>query len=159
MGPEAELVKPRFARGCRCYAVMLDRSIAGYGWLSTGPEWIGELQLEISPGRAEGYVWNCATLPRHRRRGVFKALVVGISEAARNVGITRLWIGTMAIPGESAVPQAGFRRALTFTSFAWGRLLFVRHVSDVDPVLGRDGLRVISRSGAWYFGTVTSRSH
>jgi GNAT superfamily N-acetyltransferase len=159
MGADAELVKSRFARGCRCYAVMIDGAIAGYGWLSTGPEWIRELQLEIRPRKAEGYIWNCATLPGHRRKGVFKALVVGVSAAARSIGVTRVWIGTLAIPGESAVPQSGFRPALTFTSHIWAGMFFVRHVSNVDPVLGRDGLSVIATSRGWYFGAVTKRRH
>ena len=159
MGGEADLVQPRFERGCRCYAVVIDRAIAGYGWLSTGAEWISELQLEIRPRKAEGYIWNCTTLPEHRRQGVFKALVVGISGAALRVGITRVWIGTMAIPGESAVPQSGFRPALTFSSIRWAGLLFFRHLTNVDPALGRDGLSVIRTSGGWYFGTVTRRRH
>src|SRR5207253_2901168 len=54
MGHEADLVAARFARGCRCFAVISDGAIAGYGWLSTGPEWVGELQLEIRPGAGEG---------------------------------------------------------------------------------------------------------
>jgi len=159
MGGEADLVQPRFERGCRCYAVVIDGAIAGYGWLSTGPEWIGELQLEIRPRQAEGYIWNCATLPAHRRKGIFRAVVVGISYAARAIGITRVWIGTMAIPGESAVPQSGFRPALIYTSRIWGGFFFARHLSKVDPVLGRDGLRVIRGSEGWQFGGVTRRRH
>ncbi|HKW59555.1 MAG TPA: GNAT family N-acetyltransferase [Candidatus Dormibacteraeota bacterium] len=159
MGPEADVVLARLARGCRCYAVVVEGAIAGYGWLSSGPEWISELQLEIRPRKGEGYIWNCATLPDHRRRGVFRSLVAGISTAARNIGITRLWIGTLAIPGESAVPQSGFRPALTFASWTWAGIAFARHVSNVDPVLGRDGLRVISTSRGWHFGTVTRRRH
>jgi GNAT superfamily N-acetyltransferase len=159
MQGEADLARSRLARGCRCYAVIIAGEIAGYGWLSTGPEWISELQLEILPGKAEGYIWNCTTLPEHRRKGVFKALVVGISAAARGIGITRAWIGTMAIPGESAVPQSGFRPALTFTSRTWAGLLFVRHLARVDPVLGREGLAVVRTSGGWHFGAVAGRRH
>jgi GNAT superfamily N-acetyltransferase len=120
MGPEAKLVKPRFARGCRCFAVVLDGSIAGYAWLSTGPEWIGELQLEIKPRKAEGYIWNCATLSEHRHKGIFRSLLVGVCEASRNTGLRRLWIGSVAIPAEKAVGPSGFRPALRFWTWRLG---------------------------------------
>jgi GNAT superfamily N-acetyltransferase len=140
MQGEADLVRSRLARGCRCYAVIIAGEIAGYGWLSTGPEWISELQLEILPRKAEGYIWNCTTLPEHRRKGVFKALVVGISAAARGIGITRAWIGTMAIPGESAVPQSGFRPALRFSTWRLGPAHVLRSTApqDADPQLIRE---------------------
>ena len=56
MGPEADLVEPRLARGSRCFAVMVDGSVGGYGWLSTGLEWISEIQLEMIPRPGEGYI-------------------------------------------------------------------------------------------------------
>ena len=132
MGWEAHLVKPRFARGCRCFAVVVDGSIAGYGWLSTGPEWIGELQLEITPGPAEGYLWNCVTLPGHRRKGIFSSLLIGVSQIARNEGMRRLWIGSVDIPAERAMRPSGFRPALRFRTqtFMGVHSLVVRPVNE-----------------------------
>ena len=117
MGPEGDLVAPRFERGCRCFAVVVDGAIAGYGWLSTGPEWIGELQLEIRPRPGEAYLWNCVTLAEHRRKGIFRSLLAGISAHARDSGLRRLWIGSVAIPAEKAVGPSGFEPALRFTTF------------------------------------------
>ena len=142
MGAEAELVRPRFARGCRCFAVMTGGEIAGYGWLSTGPEWIGELQLEIRPRKGEAYIWNCVTLDAHRRRGVFRSLVAGIADAARRSGVERVWIGSVAIPAENALGPLGFVPAMRFRSAA---ALGV-HVMLVTPersTLGRDALHVV----------------
>jgi len=137
MDHEADLVAPRFARGCRCFAVIVDGGVAGYGWLSIGPEWIGELQLEITPRSGEGYVWNCATIPEHRGKGIFRALLVGISEIARQEGVKRLWIGSVAIPGERAVGQSGFRPAFHFRTikFSGLQLMTVRESSHADPDL------------------------
>lgn len=156
MGREADLVKPRFARGCRCFAVFLDGTVAGYGWLSTGPEWIGELELEIRPRKGEAYIWNCVTLPKHRRRGIFKSLVAGISIAARQSGVTRLWIGTLAIPGESAVAPLGFRPAARFRTL---RLLGLFAVTG--SIVDSDARRVVSFSfgRSVLFGAVTRRRH
>jgi GNAT superfamily N-acetyltransferase len=136
MGREASLVRPRFARGVRCFAAMADNgAIAGYGWLSTQPEWIGELQLEIRPGPGEGYLWNCATIPEQRRRGVFRALLTGICNHAQAAGMRRLWIGSVAIPAEKAVGPSGFRRALTFSTWTLGPM----HVLISGPAAEADG--------------------
>ena len=115
MGPDGDLVAPRFARGCLCFAVWIEGAIAGYGWLSTGPEWIGELQIEIKPREREAYIWNCVTVPEHRRRGVFRSLVVGMSLAARRLGARRVWIGSVDIPAERALAPIGFQPALHFS--------------------------------------------
>ncbi len=112
MGPEGDLAATRLARGVRCFVVWVDDAIAGYGWLSVGPEWIGEIQLEIRPGRGEGYVWNCVTVAEFRRRGVFRSLLLGISDHARRLGLRRLWIGSIAIPAEKALGPAGFKPAV-----------------------------------------------
>jgi ribosomal protein S18 acetylase RimI-like enzyme len=157
MGEEGELVAVRLARGCRCFAARLGGELAGYGWLSTGPEWIGEIQVELDPGPNEGYVWNCVTLPELRRRGVFSALLLGISDSGRAAGLSRLWIGSVAMPAENAVRPAGFKPALEFASiiledYHWLR---VRVAQGADPGLVAAAMKVLAvRPGA-----VLRRSH
>lgn len=158
MGREAELVRLRFARGCRCFAVLLDGGVAGYGWLSTGPEWIGELQVEVRPRKAEAYIWNCVTLPEHRRKGVFRSVVAGIAEAARRTGVTRAWIGSVDIPAAKALEPLGFRPAAHFRAGRFAGLFFTR-ASYVDSPLGEDARRVLPIRGGVYFGAVTRRPH
>src|SRR5256885_10150415 len=102
MGPEGDLVAGRLARGVRCFIVRIDGGIAGYGWLSAGPEWIGELQLEIKPREREGYIWNCVTLDAHRRQRVYRTLVIGMSLAGGRYGMGRSGIGSVGIPPEGA---------------------------------------------------------
>src|SRR3989442_5354297 len=126
MGSEADLVALRFARGCRCFAVIVEGAVAGCAWLSIGPEWIGELKLEIRPNAGEGYIWNCSTVREHRRRGIFRALLVGISEIAFREGIRRLWIGSVAIPAERAVEPSGFQAALHFATLSLAGLHCIR---------------------------------
>lgn len=112
MDPDGDLVDDRLVRGCRCFAVLAGGAVAGYGWLSTGSEWIGEIQLEIRPAPGEGYLWNCFTLPEHRRKGVFRSVVTGIVDVAASAGLTRLWIGSVAIPAQQAMGPEGFEPAL-----------------------------------------------
>ncbi|HKC18646.1 MAG TPA: GNAT family N-acetyltransferase [Candidatus Dormibacteraeota bacterium] len=114
MGRDGDLVASRLERECLCFAAFSEGALLGYGWLSRGPEWIGELQLEIKPREWEAYIWNCVTLPQHRRRGVFRSLVAGMSTAARRLGARRVWIGSVDIPAEVALPSLGFVPSLHF---------------------------------------------
>ena len=138
MGREGDLVAKRFARGCRCFAVWIDGSLGGYGWMTTGPEWIGELQLEIKPRPGEGYIWNCVTLAEHRRKGVFRSLLIGISGLARKEGLKRLWLGSLAIPAEKAVAPSGFKPALQLNSLNFAGLHLLRVAESADQGLARD---------------------
>jgi GNAT superfamily N-acetyltransferase len=112
MADEGDLVLQRLRRGCRCFVGLLADEVAAYGWLSTGPEWIGELGLEIRPPAGDAYVWNCVTLPAYRLRGCFRALLQRVTRAAREEGIRRLWIGSVDGGAEQAVTGAGFQRIL-----------------------------------------------
>lgn len=138
MGPDGDLVAKRLARGCRCFAVWIEDSLAGYGWLSAGPEWIGEIQLEIKPRAREAYIWNCVTIPEHRRKGVFRSLVAGISVAAQRSGIRRAWIGSVAIPAERALDPLGYRPALRFDSTGLGGISVVRVSRGPDATLASE---------------------
>ena len=132
MGADGDLVASRLARDCLCFGAFAEGALAGYGWVSRGPEWIGELQLEIRPREREAYVWNCVTLPEYRRRGVFRSLVAGMSAAAGRLGARRIWIGSVAIPAERALEPLGFRPALHFdvVNLAGVHVIRVRRGSD-----------------------------
>jgi GNAT superfamily N-acetyltransferase len=126
MEAEGSRVPARFARGCRCFAVVDGSDVLAYGWVSTGPEWIGELSVEVAPTRGEAYVWNCVTLAPHRRRGMYRALLEGIVSRARAEGIARLWIGSVEDPAEKADADAGFVPVLHFTVTRVGPLRWLR---------------------------------
>jgi GNAT superfamily N-acetyltransferase len=145
MGAEGDLVETRLARGCRCFGAWLDGELAGYAWLSTGREWIGELELELAPRPAEAYIWNCFTLAGYRRRGVLRALLAGIWAQARSEGMSRLWIGSVAIPAEKTFGQAGFKPALIFQSVSFGglRWMSARHAPGADKALVTDAILVL----------------
>jgi GNAT superfamily N-acetyltransferase len=117
--------------------VWLGDELAGYGWLSTKPEWIGELELTITPRPGEAYIWNCFTLEDFRRRGVLRALIASIRARAHDEGFNRLWIGSVAIPAEKAFGPSGFTPVLGFSSglIAGYRWLQVAQPVGVDPAL------------------------
>jgi GNAT superfamily N-acetyltransferase len=137
MGAEGDLVDLRLGRGCRGFIGCVGGEVVGYAWLSTEAEWIGELGLEIRPPAGEAYVWNCFTLPAHRDHGYFRALLQQLVGAARDEGLTRLWIGAVDGGAESAVTGTGFVPALYFRTLTLGevRWLSVRPPGGVDPTL------------------------
>jgi GNAT superfamily N-acetyltransferase len=161
MGVEGDLVAARMARGCRPFAAWVDGGIAGYGWLSTHPEWIGELQLEIAPRPGEAYIWNCVTLPEHRRQGIFRSLLIGIPAALRREQMRRSWIGSVAIPAENAVGSAGFAAALQFTAVTHADLIWlsVKRPADGDPSLSTDACEVLRVRPGSFLRTSHPRRH
>ena len=130
-------------------------------WRSTKPEWIGELELEIRPNAGEGYIWNCLTLETQRRRGVLRALLAGIRARAHDEGLTRLWIGSVAIPAERAFGPSGFTPALVFASevIAGYRWIEVGPVEGTDPVLVEAAHRALGVPNGRFLRTSQPRRH
>lgn len=149
MGQEGDLVPERLARGCRCFGAWLGPDVVAYGWLSTRAEWIGELELELEPGRGEAYVWNCVTLPAQRKKGMFRALLLYIAAQAKREGLVRLWIGSIAGVGEKAVVEAGFLPILhiDLLSLLWLRRLTVRAVEGAEPSSVAAARRTLANRG------------
>jgi GNAT superfamily N-acetyltransferase len=145
MDDEGDLVATRMARRCRCFAAWMGDELAGYSWLSTQSEWIGELELTIRPRGGEGYIWNCVTLPAHRRQGVLRALLATLKSQAQAEEFSRLWIGSVAIPAERAFGPSGFTPVLLFASelIVGYRWLHVGQVEGADPALAAAAHQVI----------------
>jgi hypothetical protein len=137
MAEEGDLVGPRLARGCRCFAARRGPEVLAYGWLSSGPEWIGEVELEVRPGPGEAYVWNCVTLPGHRRRGHFRGLLLHVVATACRERLVRLWIGSLEGGAEAALAGAGFEPVLRIAvrRLPGLRWLTVRPAPGADPAL------------------------
>jgi GNAT superfamily N-acetyltransferase len=166
MGAEGNRVASRMQRGCRCFGAWIGTDLVGFGWVSTAAEWIGELHLEIRPARGEAYIWNCVTLPGHRRKGVFSAVLRAITAQLKVDGLGRAWIGSLSDPAESAFPKAGFVPVLRFdvTSPAGLRWLRILPAYKVDPLLSAAGSNVIGSRGipfgaGFYLSTSESKRH
>jgi GNAT superfamily N-acetyltransferase len=151
MAEEGELAGLRLARGCRCFAALEGEDVTGYGWLSSGAEWIGEVRLEITPAAGEAYVWNCLTLPAHRRRGTFRAVLIRISSVLKAEGVTRLWIASGGTGAETALPDAGFRPVLQVGESPLGfsrlRLLRLTAIAGADRPLVSAARRALGGGG------------
>ena len=117
---DPQAVRERFAAGRRCFVAHVEGEIAAYGWVSQESERIGELERTMRMRPGEAYIWDCATLPSYRRRGLYTALLRHIVATLRGEGLRRLWIGASLdnTPSIRGFRSAGFRPAL--------RLLYLR---------------------------------
>jgi ribosomal protein S18 acetylase RimI-like enzyme len=104
-------VAARLGSGRRCFALRADGAVGAYGWMTPGPEWIGELDRRVGLARDEAYLWDCATLPAHRRRGLYKALLAEMLLVLSLEGCRRAWIGAALSnrPSVRAFSALGFR--------------------------------------------------
>jgi GNAT superfamily N-acetyltransferase len=161
MEAESGLVPGRLARGSRCFGAWVGHELVGYGWLSTKSEWIGEVELEIGLAAGEAYVWNCVTLARHRRKGVFRSVVTAIVGQAHKDGLARLWIASLAGVGGKTIQQAGFQPVLRFNSakrlgLHW---LMVSPAEGVDPDLLARARAAVAVKGALSVHRSVTRRH
>lgn len=132
MGREGDIVAARRARGCRAFGICLEDELAAYGWVSSAPEWIGEIRLQLSPAEGEAYLWNCVTLEAHRRRGIFKALITQVAGRLQAEGLQRLWIADAGGPAVPALPAAGYRPVVELRESRWGPLRSLRFAPAVE---------------------------
>jgi GNAT superfamily N-acetyltransferase len=121
----ASTIRERLDRGCIGFLAELDGQIVAYCWVSFGAEEIGELECVIRLRPREAYVWDCATLPQHRGHGYYPWLLRHIVGALYDVGVRRIWIGSLLANRAS---QRGFAKS-GFTEVAtvvYARLLGLR---------------------------------
>jgi GNAT superfamily N-acetyltransferase len=161
MESESGLVPGRLARGSRCFGAWVGHELVGYGWVSTKSEWIGEVELEIGLPAGEAYIWNCVTLARHRRKGVFRSVVNAVVGEAQKEGLARLWIASIVGVGGKTIQQAGFQPALRFDArkmlgMHWLR---VRPAEGVDPDLLASARKAVSVKGPLLVRRSITRRH
>lgn len=106
-------VHRRLDQGHRPYIAWLADQPTAYGWVATQTAEIGELELTIRLLRSQRYLWDFATLPAWRGRGIYPRLLQAIL-ATEPVEAEHFWI--IAAP-ENRASFAGIAKA-GFTSIA-----------------------------------------
>ncbi len=85
-------VAARMANGHRPYLAWLVDEPAAYGWAAGAGATIGELGVAFTLPRGDRYLWDFATLPAWRGRGIYPHLLQRIIAAESATGAARLWI-------------------------------------------------------------------
>ncbi len=130
--PLAEIER-RLAAGRRAYVVCAEGSVVAYGWVSFGDEQIAELERTIRVGPGEAYVWDCATLPAWRGRGLYPALLQAVARDLAAEGVGWVWVAAKADNAASlrGFVKAGYRR---IARIRYARLLIWRRLAVLgDP--------------------------
>ncbi len=113
-------VRARLSAGHRAYVASLDGEPVAYGWAATVGASIGELDLAFALPDRDRYLWDFATLPAYRGRGIYPRLLQAILAAEGDA--ERFWI--IHAPENRAsgvgIAKAGFQ-AVSELSFHRGR--------------------------------------
>lgn len=107
----AEPVLRRLHLGRHCYVARVDGQLVAYGWITFDKEDIGELGLSVRLLPGEAYIWDCATLPAFRGKGLYPALLSHMLGELQQAGFRRVWIGMDVgnVSSQTGAVQAGFQ--------------------------------------------------
>ena len=126
-GLSPEGIIRRLESGRQCYAAWAADQAVAYGWVSFQYEDIGELNLRIRLLPGEAYIWDCATLPAFREKGLYSALLSHILGELRAQDLCRAWIGADYdnIASQKGMARAGFQHV---ADLVIQRVLAIRQV-------------------------------
>lgn len=113
--PDAsKMVQERLAGNRRCFVLKHDNQIVTYGWVTRGPEGVGELERRFNLLPTEAYIWDCVTLPQWRGQRLYSALLSELIYRLHNEGAPRIWIGASREnePSVRGFVNAGFKPVL-----------------------------------------------
>lgn len=107
--PTDEVARRR-VEGHRPYVISVDGEPAGYGWVAARTCEIGELGICFYLPAGNRYLWDFATLPAFRGRGIYPALLAEIVRRECPPA-TRLWIihAPENLPSGVGINRAGFQ--------------------------------------------------
>ncbi len=100
-------IQARFDEGAHCYVAFLDEVPAGYGWVGTKIGHIRQVGLTWTLGERDRTLWDFATLPEFRGRGVYPHLLQTILRA-EPAAAKRFWIGHQ---GQNTASKRGIVKA------------------------------------------------
>jgi GNAT superfamily N-acetyltransferase len=105
-------VAERIAAGHEPFALWIDGQVAAYGWSTAGPVHMGEITLDFVVPPDERYLWDFATLPPFRGRGLYPRLLQAIIRHQTPLA-EWFWIGHEPhnLASQRGIAKAGFVRA------------------------------------------------
>jgi hypothetical protein len=118
-GLEIAEAQRRLAAGHRPYIAWLGSEPVAYGWVATRTAQIGELDVTITLPQGNCYLWDFATLPHWRGRGVYPRLLQAIL-AGESKQSHRFWIiaASENYASSAGIAKAGFAN-VAHLSFQW----------------------------------------
>jgi RimJ/RimL family protein N-acetyltransferase len=157
--PSPALIEERFKGQRRCFCFKKDGRIISYGWVTHGPEQVGEFERHFNLHPNEAYIWHCGTVPEWRQKGLYTALLNKvIYRLAEEQTAPTIWIGASRLnqPSIQGIAKAGFKRVLDAT---YRRTLFLTFVwfkesTANQPALIPDAYRIMQKPSERRIGNV-----
>jgi ribosomal protein S18 acetylase RimI-like enzyme len=156
----AETAGQRLASGRRCFVARVDGAIAAYGWVTQGPEWVGELERAFNIDGDEAYLWDFATGPAWQGQRLYSALLGYILGRLEGEGTRRVWIGASRQnePSVRGFANAGFQPVMDVVYRRWLWLTTMRfaETAAAGPELINAAYRILVRQGEWRMGRLAA---
>jgi len=108
--PLAEVLARR-TDGHQPYLALLDGAPAAYGWAARVQAHVGELGRTLTLDRASRYLWDFATLPAWRGRGIYPRILQAILDAETDGEWFWIIHAPENTPSAHGIIRAGFRPA------------------------------------------------
>lgn len=154
--PTPDPIRRRWQQGRRCFLLKAEGHIAAYGWVTLGPECVGELEREFNLEGNEAYIWDCGTVPHWRQHGLYSSLLSQIIYQLRDEGVPRIWIGASRQnrPSVRGIENAGFDHVLDLVYYRFYRVIAIRiqRSSEAPPDLVSAAFSIILQDYERRFG-------
>jgi GNAT superfamily N-acetyltransferase len=123
-------IQRRVHGGHHPYIAYLDRQPVAYGWSAASHGAIQELKLRFAIPMRNRYLWDFATLPAWRGRGVYPRLLQAIVQLEGAI-VDRFWIGHTAdnTASRRGIVKAGFQEVEALVASPTGSL----HIMALGP--------------------------
>ena len=154
--PTPEPIRERLQEKRRCFILKTNDQIATYGWVTHGPEYVGEIERRFNLQHNEAYIWDCATVPAWRGQRCYSALLSHLIYQLHDERVSRIWIGASRQnrPSVRGFVNAGFLPVLDLIYRRIYRLTFVwiTLAQHVTPSLAAAGYRILLDENERRFG-------
>jgi len=122
---DADDAQQRYERGHRLWLALLGDVVAGWGWVAAREAAIGQLGVGFTIPPGNRYLWDFATLPDYRGRGVYPALLQAVLRLETSAD--RFWIGhdTGNVASRRGILKAGFQELGAVFPTATNELVYV----------------------------------
>jgi GNAT superfamily N-acetyltransferase len=143
-------VRQRLNAGHRAYVGYLDDVPTVYGWVAGVGAEIGELGVSFVLPAGDRYLWDFATLPDWRGRGIYPHLLQAIIASERDA--QRLWIihAPENLPSCKGIARAGFVPVGELSFRADGDAGFIPYLDNARPRISATllGVPLLDPSGS-----------
>lgn len=150
--------------------------VLSYGWIARAGDKVNDLGFPLALPPSEGWIYDCATVPDARGRGLYVALLMTMRAEFQRYGLERGWIGTapanwasqrgiahagfqkvadmdwrgttVVVYGVPGIPESVLRVMANVTDDADARILPDAGIPWIDAILAtRDGARLATEPG------------